>query len=132
MDGLKTRPSILRGYMKKIILFLILGLVFAPLAFGEPVNAEREISKYYTGIGVIKSTPTTVFSITMTASGAAGWIAVYDASSGAGITVSTEPIIEIQNATQYNTIVKDFINGHKFYNGIYIEGTAAHGVIYYY
>jgi hypothetical protein len=118
--------------MRKIILFLILGLVFTPLCFGEPVNAERETSKYYTGTGVIKASPATIFGITMTASTGAGWIAVYDASSNTGITASTEPIIEIQNATQYNTIVKDFANGHKVYNGIYIEGTTAHGVIYYY
>ena len=94
-------------------------------------EADRQESKYTTaGALQIKTSAGEVFGITSIASSNGGWIALYD-SSNSGITASTEPKIEIQEATANNTGIKDWPEGLNFYNGIYMEGSNVKAVIYY-
>lgn len=123
--------------MKKLILSLMIVLLFTGISFAETKDVERQQSEFYNAdvpyeSEVIKSSAGTVFGITMSAVVANGWVAVYDVTQVTDITSSTEPKIEIQTATQYNTEKKDFDSGLKFYNGIVTEGDNAQGIIYYY
>jgi hypothetical protein len=117
--------------MRKIILGITI-ILFCFLSFSFADEADRQISKYTTaGTLQIKTSAGEVFGLTIIATAANGWIALYDASSNSNITSSTEPKIEIQTATQYNSAIKDFPEGFNFYNGIYMEGTNVKAVIYY-
>jgi len=116
--------------MKKLILSLMIVLLLPGVSFAR--NAERQQSEFYEGAEVIKSSAGTVFSVTVSATASNGWTAVYDVSSISDITSSTEPKIEIQTATQYNTEIKEFPSGLKFYNGITIDRGNSQGVVYYY
>jgi len=124
--------------MKRLLLNLTIVLMILFLqGVSFAGDAERQQSEFYYAdvpyeSEVIKSSAGTVFGITMSAVTANGWVAVYDVSSASDITSSTEPKIEVQQATQYNTGGKDFPDGLKFYNGIVTEGDNAQGVIYYY
>lgn len=126
---------------KIVVLTIVIGLCLTTTLFAATRNVQRQISDRVvtdynvsspTSDRLIKDSAGTVFGVTMSARDANGWIAIYDSSDGSGITSSTEPKIEIQEATQYNTGVKDFIDGFKFYNGIYVEGNNAQSIIYYY
>lgn len=123
--------------MKKLLLLIFFSVLFVSSVYAESRDSGRQQSYFYHADipysdTVVKSTQGTIFGITMSAPTANAWVAVYDVVSADSITSSTEPKIELQTATQYNTETKDFDSGLEFYNGIIIEGDNAQGIIYYY
>ena len=119
--------------MKKYILaILTILLIFGLVGNVFASDAQRQTSKYTTsGAEIIQSSAGKVFSVTAIASANAGWIALYDSATGLDVTSATEPKIEIQEATAFNTGKKEFPEGLVFHNGIYLEGTDAKAIVYY-
>ena len=119
--------------MKKTIILMIANMfLFTSLSFAS--EADRQVSKYtaITTNGVqVTSVASEVFGITAIATAANGWVAVYDTTTPSSITASTEPKIEIREATSGNTGIKDWLEGLDFYTGIYAEGSDVKTVIYY-
>lgn len=117
--------------MKRMILSIFLVLCLMPFLYAQ--EADRQEAKYFPASGTLqlKTTAGEIFGLTMIASSNGGWIAIYDRSSNSGLTASTEPKIEIQEATANNTGKKDWSEGLNFYNGIYMEGSNVKAIIYY-
>jgi len=118
--------------MRKIILNIILILCLFNPAIAS--DADRQNSDYVINPNqeAIKTSAGEVFGLTMIATSNGGWIALYDAASASEITSSTEPKIEIMEATANNTVIKDFPEGLNFYKSIYADGSNVKAVIYYY
>jgi hypothetical protein len=118
--------------MRKIILGITI-ILFCFLSFSFADEADRQNSDYVNNPNKvdIKTSAGEVFGVTAIATANGGWVALYDVSSASDITVSTEPKIEIAEATANNTGIKDFSEGLNFYNGIYVDGSNVKTVIYY-
>ena len=120
--------------MKKILSILLLS-VFCFLGIAVASDAQRQISKYISnGTGAVtevKASAGKVYGVTVlstTTNG--GYVTLYDSTSSTvtGLT----PKVEIGEATQYKTAIKDFPEGFDFYNGIYAQVGNAKVFVYYY
>jgi len=118
--------------MKRFFSILILTVIcFVGVAIAS--DAQRQISKYISSEGVteVKSSTGKVYGITVFPTTTnSGYVTLYDSSS---LTVTgLTPVVEISEATQYKTTVKDFPEGLNFYKGIYAKAGSAKVFIYYY
>ncbi|RKY32406.1 MAG: hypothetical protein DRP74_02725 [Candidatus Omnitrophota bacterium] len=116
--------------MRKIIsLIILVFFCFVSLVFAS--DAQRMVSSdLKTSDTAIKTSAGKIYKVSMLATSAQGWVAVYDSSSSAvsGKTV----LIELQEATQYCSTEIDFSEGLNAREGIYLEQNGASAIVYYY
>jgi hypothetical protein len=115
--------------MRRTAILFVISIFLCIGAFAS--DSQRQVSSgEITSKTTLKASEGKVYGVSMVATSNNAWVAIFDSNSGDN--TGKTKLIELSEATQYNSSTIQFPEGLNAYEGIRVEISNASAIVYYY